>query len=307
MRIMCLLALLLLPFSTAHAQLLTPEDGVWWNPAESGRGFVIETQNGIMVITAYVYEAGGNQLWYTSAGNFNLTTRRFSGTLDSTRGGQCLGCSYRAPVPGPSAGAVTIQFTSNATAILSAGGVTIPLQRFIYGYALPDGYVFGGWIMSQQTATLVTADWLVFNRTTPASSGNPFVTGNRDLDPASIVVGRFSTPLGKHLYLLDSSVSFWRAYEFDMNKRNMVGRSWLYPKGTEITGPGVVFAGARLFDRYELSTASIADTGKRLAQAALDEIEWSSTGAKEQNATTDAAVRAELIAIEREFLPHLEQ
>lgn len=258
----------------AQAQVLTPEDGVWWNPAEPGRGYQIETQNGVMILSTYAFDVAGNPQWYLSAGVYDPVTRTFTATLDSYRGGQCFGCPFRPAVATGGAGPVTIRFTSGVTATLSAPGVSVPIQRLYYNYALPDGAVFGGWVMSQQTGSLVTGDWLVFDRTSPAQSGPPYVLGNRDRDPASLVLGRFEPTLSRWLFVLDSSSSFWRAYEFDMNKRTMVGRSWLYPKGSTISGNGVPFAGNRLFDRSELATRLALTGEKRSAFEIRDAAEW---------------------------------
>lgn len=269
-----LAVLLLCGASTVQAQLLTPEDGIWWNPAEPGRGFQIETQNGVMVLGTYAFDGSGNPQWYFSAGTYNPSTRTFSGTMDGFRGGQCIGCPFRPSSGAGGAGPVTIRFTTGVTGTLTAGGVTIPIQRFYYNYALPDGIVFGSWVMSQQTATLVSADWLVFDRTSPAQSGAPYVLGNRDGDPGSLVLGRFEPGLSAWLFLLDSSPGFWRAYRFDMNKRTMTGRSWLYPKGSTLSGNGVPFAGNRLLDRVELTARPAAVGEKRLAQGDRDAAEW---------------------------------
>jgi hypothetical protein len=262
----------------SQAQLSMPEDGVWWNPAEPGRGYFIESQNGLMVVATYIYDASGNPQWYLSSGSYNRLTRRFTATLDASRGGQCFGCPFRAPVVGASGGPITIQFASAVSGTLNAGGVSIPIQRFIYNYALPDGLVFGGWSMTQQTGSFVSGDWLVFNSTFLAPSGGPpYVAGNRDRDSASVALGRFEQSLGKWLFVLDSSSSFWRAYEFDMNKRSMAGRSWLYPKGSTLTGAGFPFFGARIQERYELTLSTVAAAGgaKRALQEARDTAEWS--------------------------------
>lgn len=266
--------LLLCGASSVQAQLLTPEDGIWWNPAEPGRGFQIETQNGVMVLGTYAFDGSGNPQWYLSAGTYDPSTRTFTGTMDGFSGGQCIGCPFRPSTGSGGAGPVTIRFTTGVTATLTAGGATIPIQRLYYNYALPDGIVFGGWVMSQQTGSFVSADWLVFDRTSPAESGAPYVLGNRDGDPGSLVLGRFEPSISAWLFLLDSSPGFWRAYRFDMNKRTMTGRSWLYPKGSTLSGNGVPFAGNRLLDRVELTARPATVGDKRVAQGDRDTAEW---------------------------------
>jgi hypothetical protein len=281
--------------AAVQAQVLTPEDGIWWNPAEPGRGFQIETQNGVMVLGTYAFDISGNPQWYLSAGTYDPSIRTFTANLDGFRGGQCIGCPFRAGVAAGGAGPVTIRFNTGVTATLSAGGVSIPLQRLYYNYALPDGIVFGGWVMSQQTGSFVTADWLVFDRNSPAQSGPPYVLGNRDGDPSALVLGRFEPALSRWLFLLDSSTSFWRAYQFDMNKRTMIGRSWLYPKGSTLSGSGVPFAGNRLLDRVELTARPMGASDKRLAQGERDALEWAQQD-KSGDTPVEAAAFAELEA-----------
>ena len=286
---------LLFGLSTAHAQILTPEDGIWWNPAEPGRGFQIETQNGVMVLGTYAFDGGGNPQWYLSAGTYDPATRTFTGSMDGFRGGQCIGCPFRPSVAASGAGPVSIRFSSGVSGTLTAGGVSIPIQRLYYNYALPDGVVFGGWVMSQQTGTFVSADWLVFDRTSPAPSGAPYVLGNRDGDPTALALGRYEPQLSAWLFLLDSSTSFWRAYQFDMNKRTMVGRSWLYPKGSTLSGSGVPFAGNRLLERVELTARPAAAGDKRDAQDARDAAEWAlqpKSGDRPEIAATIASLEA---------------
>jgi hypothetical protein len=59
-----------------------------------------------------------------------------------------------------------------------------------------------------------------------------------------------------------------------MNKRTMIGRSWLYPKGSTLSGSGVPFAGNRLLERVELGVRPATAGDKRLAQGERDAAEW---------------------------------
>ena len=52
----------------APAQAYTPESGIWWNPAESGSGYVIEIQDNFMALGYYGGDAQGRATWWTSAG-----------------------------------------------------------------------------------------------------------------------------------------------------------------------------------------------------------------------------------------------
>ena len=43
-----------------------PENGWWWNEAESGRGFFMDYKNNFAFIAGYMYEADGKPFWYTA-------------------------------------------------------------------------------------------------------------------------------------------------------------------------------------------------------------------------------------------------
>lgn len=45
-----------------------PENGWWWNPNESGRGYFIEMRGGTLYISGYFYEGDGRATWMTSGG-----------------------------------------------------------------------------------------------------------------------------------------------------------------------------------------------------------------------------------------------
>ena len=109
---------------TASAPVaLVPRAGVWWNPNESGSGYIFDVRNGILVITIFSYEAGtGHSEWYLSSGALTENGTRYVGTLDKYRNGQCISCPYVAPVPIGSDGTITVTFTSETSATLSLPG-----------------------------------------------------------------------------------------------------------------------------------------------------------------------------------------
>lgn len=46
-----------------------PESGWWWNAqGASGRGFVMEVQNGTMFFVGYLYAQDGSSEWYVAQG-----------------------------------------------------------------------------------------------------------------------------------------------------------------------------------------------------------------------------------------------
>jgi DNA-binding beta-propeller fold protein YncE len=112
-----------------------PQSGYWWNPAEGGRGYTIEVQNGTAFIAAYMYDAGGNPVWYAS-GPATLTgtgSNTYQGTLSAYSGGKTLTGNYQSPSGTSSVGNITIQFTSFNTATLTLpNGRQIPIQRYAF-------------------------------------------------------------------------------------------------------------------------------------------------------------------------------
>jgi hypothetical protein len=109
-----------LPGSTASIQ---PQDGLWAIDAEvngqNGRGFQIETHNGLTVLTYYGYRAGGHDHWYLATGS--LSNGSFSGSMTQYQGGTALGAPYTPATANGSAGTVTMNFTGATT-----GSITLP-------------------------------------------------------------------------------------------------------------------------------------------------------------------------------------
>jgi mono/diheme cytochrome c family protein len=108
-----------------------PQNGWWWNPAESGRGFAIEFQGNSVFIIGFMYDAQGNPIWYLSQGSM-LTASRYEGTWIEFRNGQAIGQPYRAPERVvPDTGSLVIEFTDarNGTMIMPDGRRN-PVTRF---------------------------------------------------------------------------------------------------------------------------------------------------------------------------------
>ena len=75
----------------------TPQTGWWWNPAESGRGFFVESENGVTFIGAYLYDddfapRGVENVWKLGKA---VRRQRGAGALWRGKGGE-----HRAPRPG---------------------------------------------------------------------------------------------------------------------------------------------------------------------------------------------------------------
>ena len=87
------------PGGGAPPLAFTPETGLWWNPNESGTGYNIQVQRGVLVATMYSYTTAGDPVWYLAVGPLTNAGDRVvaAGTLDRYRGGQCASCMYQKP------------------------------------------------------------------------------------------------------------------------------------------------------------------------------------------------------------------
>jgi hypothetical protein len=122
-------------FAIANAALaVTPEDGWWWNPAEPGRGFNIETQNGTVFVATFIYDNSGQPIWYSGSGMLNNGI--LNATLMRSDSGQCVGCPYQAPNTNAQ-GDIAIEFHSPLQATVNWQGAIIPIERF--NFALGGG------------------------------------------------------------------------------------------------------------------------------------------------------------------------
>jgi streptogramin lyase len=112
---------------------ITPQTGFWWNPAEGGRGFVIEVQGNQMYMAGFLYSASGEATWVASFGPMTSSSQ-YSGSLANFSGGQTLTGSFKpATQTANSPGTIAITFSDNTHGTLTWPGGTIPIQRFDFG------------------------------------------------------------------------------------------------------------------------------------------------------------------------------
>jgi hypothetical protein len=105
--------------------IITPDKGLWWDPAEDGTGYNFDVKHGVLVLSMFTYEMGGHSEWYVAAGPLvsNGATTTFTSTLDKYRNGQCLTCPYTGrPTLAGSDGTITITFTSSTAATVNLPG-----------------------------------------------------------------------------------------------------------------------------------------------------------------------------------------
>jgi hypothetical protein len=101
-----------------NASRADPQVGWYWNPNESGRGFFVESQNGVTFIGAYLYDTDGHALWLVSGGP-NNDPYNFTGDLYYKTGGQTLFGNYVAPGNAVIVGQLSIHFTDDTHATIT--------------------------------------------------------------------------------------------------------------------------------------------------------------------------------------------
>ncbi|MFZ3322735.1 MAG: PPC domain-containing protein [Usitatibacter sp.] len=97
---------------------------LWWNPNESGWGMEITQQYGVMFLAWYVYDSGGNPVWYV-APDCIVQGSSCTGTVYSTLGPP-LGPTFNpSAVQALAVGTITATFTdaNNGTLTYTIGGV----------------------------------------------------------------------------------------------------------------------------------------------------------------------------------------
>jgi uncharacterized protein (DUF1800 family) len=111
----------------------SPITGWYWNPAESGRGYAYEVQNGTLLYAAFMYSASGEPIWYMSEGAVS-GVNLYQGEWQQYANGQSLLGAYKAPIViNSQIGALTLQFIDTADATMTLPqGTQIPITHFLF-------------------------------------------------------------------------------------------------------------------------------------------------------------------------------
>lgn len=109
-------ALLLLLISSS-ALAFMPATGLWGVDSEDnglpGRGFQIEAENGIIVLTYFGYRSDGSSVFYIASGP--IINNNFTSALLNIQGGISLGGVHKDASISGSPGLVTIIFQAEST------------------------------------------------------------------------------------------------------------------------------------------------------------------------------------------------
>jgi hypothetical protein len=126
---------------TLHA---APQTGWWWNPGESGRGFFVESRDGITFIGAYLYDNDGHATWYV-AGGTNDDSYSYTGPLYNMSGGQTLFGSYVAAAGPNHVGTIAVHFSDDTHGTVTWPGGTVAIEREPFGTGAAPFQPAEGW------------------------------------------------------------------------------------------------------------------------------------------------------------------
>lgn len=240
------------------ASALTPAPGLWWNPNEGGRGYTIDVQGNVMIVTAYVYSQGGAATWFLASGQYDENANVFSATLGAYSGGQCFGCAFSSAHP-VAAGTVSIHFTSAETGTMTFPGGSTQIQHEIYAYQNKNEYLYGEWAFNMDIAGTIDAQWVVFNTTFTGSDGTHYIAGAEDGVTGTAALGLYSTNPQGFIVIVGDIAGYTHSYAMPIfDDRRMLGLGVLEPPGVTPSSFPNVSAGSRILFRNEVAAKKLA-------------------------------------------------
>lgn len=173
--------ILLASFFSTPSLAFMPATGIWGVDSENnglpGRGFQVETENGIVVFTYFGYRADGSSVFYYASGP--IVNNTFTSSLLNIQGGTVLGGAHQNATVTDSAGTVTINFTSGTHGVIAfPGEPRRAISKMPFGYADgPDG-LLGTWLLTEIIGQIPFSEMhtLVTNSGIKSTTGNGFVT-----------------------------------------------------------------------------------------------------------------------------------
>jgi hypothetical protein len=108
-----------------------PGGSWWWAAGENGRGYFLEAQGDNLFFAALMFNDLGQSTWYYSRGSM-VTPTFYQGTMNQPHGGQTMTSeNFQQANQNFNEGQVTVQFTSDTTAILTLhNGRQVNITRY---------------------------------------------------------------------------------------------------------------------------------------------------------------------------------
>lgn len=257
----------------AGADAFTPESGTWWNPNESGRGYLIEIQDNQLFFAGYIYSGSDRTPTWVTAGGPLDGNSRFFGPLLYSSGGQCVGCSYTQPtVSLSSLGNIEILFDTETRGRIRWAGVQTPIERFNYGYGNKERLMLGEWhtvsdftgypgVQYPYRAEVLVFD-LIEDRPSPNADLFLGCRAQRMLDAGCTqqaldfndATGFYRTSNGEHVIIVNDSTNYFIAYYVIVGSESFEGVLDLYLKGTSGSGFTYPVRGQRTASRARVVT-----------------------------------------------------
>ncbi len=211
----------LLSSASAQVYLRPPEDGFWWNPAESGRGWNFETENDLVAVVHYTYDTAGRSVFLTSVGQWNPSNRTLTTTLNAFEGGQCIGCGYVAP-RSSDLGTVRFEFLNETVGrVIYPNGTVVPIERFRFFWPTPQELAKGVWnVLWIGSSGLIFGAFPYLDATSVSGNtvGHLLYGGGRP-----VVVGPSTALPGLTLGVVDATTSFYDYYIFVLGANKWSG------------------------------------------------------------------------------------
>ena len=251
------LAALIFAIFSQCAVAYSPAPGLWFNANESGRGYTIDFQNGIMVVTVFIYNSTGAPTFYQAAGVYNDSTSTLTATMAEFHGGQCFGCAYVAP-SAAAVGTLKIVFNSPETGILYFPGGSTPIAHELFGYNSKNDYLYGEWAFDINIGFgIFDTAWLVFNSTFTGSDGTLYIAGAADNVSGTAALGAWNAGLAKFVILYDDDVGYSHEYILSGDDHRLLGLGALFQSSLSPPIPTSTTSGCRLLFKDELSGGGV--------------------------------------------------
>jgi len=266
-----------------NAQYLAPPpNGFFWNPAEPGKGWAVESQDNLIFIATYTFQPTGTQsVFYTTIGTWDGFNRRVTGDLLEFTGGPCLNCGPATSTP-RNLGTITFEFPTRDSGTAVFQGRRTPMVRFLYKYApTANSLMLGIWHTTLGASGVYFGDFLrnIGSCATASSCAgliDPFYGYRIDAGSLRILLGsRNPNDPNEIVFILDSSTSYYELYRIRPSLNVYAGTSNIYLKGTNPTGNGLPVFGSRLFGgpneaAVAFGPSTIAPPPSKVHAAALD-------------------------------------